>query len=152
MWLILFLLLRGPAEPGDAAPAVAQAVAAPASTLDFTFFKTKVQPLLTGKRPGHARCVTCHARSTAFRLQPLPAGRTAYTDDESRKNFDAATRFVVPGVPAKSRLLTMPLVHEAGGTEFHPGGKHWTSQSDPEWKTMAEWVKNAAQSPLHPFR
>ena len=147
MWLIFFLLLRGPAEPREAAPAVPQAVAAPASTLDYTFFKNKVQPLLAEKRPGHARCITCHSRSTAFRLQALPRGRTAYTDDESRKNFDAAVRFVVPGVPTKSRLLTMPLVHEAGGTEFHPGGKHWTRQDDPEWKTLAEWVKNAAQSP-----
>jgi len=147
MWLIFFLLLRGPAEPREAARAVPQAVAAPASTLDYTFFKNKVQPLLAEKRPGHARCITCHSRSTAFRVQPLPRGRTAYTDDESRKNFDAAVRFVVPGVPTKSRLLTMPLVHEAGGTEFHPGGKHWTRQDDPEWKTLAEWVKNAAQSP-----
>jgi hypothetical protein len=147
MWLIFFLLLRGPAEPRAAARAVPQAVAAPASTLDYTVFKNKVQPLLAEKRPGHARCITCHSRGTAFRLQPLPAGRTAYTDDESRKNFDAAARFVVPGVPTKSRLLTMPLVHEAGGTEFHPGGKHWTTQNDAEWKTIAEWVKNAAQSP-----
>ena len=34
----------------------------------------------------------------------------------------------------------MPLAHEAGGTEFHPGGKHWESQSDPEWKALAAWV------------
>ena len=70
--------------------------------------------------------------------------RTAYTEEESRKNFEMASKFVVPGVPTKSRLLTMPLAHEAGGTEFHPGGKHWESQSDPEWRAMAEWVKNAA--------
>jgi hypothetical protein len=55
-----------------------------------------------------------------------------------------ASKFVVPGVPSKSRLLTMPLAHEAGGTEFHPGGKHWESQNDPEWKALSEWVKNAA--------
>ena len=136
MWLILFLLFG-------------QAVA-PASTLDYATFKTKVQPLLTEKRPGHARCITCHARSTAFRLQPLPKGRSAYTEDESRKNFEAAVRFIVPGAPSKSRLLTMPLAHDAGGTEFHPGGKHWTTQQDPQWKSLAEWVRNAAQSP--PYR
>ena len=59
-------------------------------------------------------------------------------------------RFIVPGAPSKSRLLTMPLAHEAGGTEFHPGGKHWTTQQDPQWKSLAEWVRNAAQSP--PYR
>jgi len=130
MWLILFLTL----------------IPQPSSTLDFDYFKTKVQPLLLEKRPGHARCSTCHSRSTAFRLQELPKGRTAYTEEESRKNFEAASRMVLPGVPLKSRLLTMPLAHEAGGTEFHPGGKHWESQTDPEWKMLADWVKNAATS------
>src|SRR5215213_1106463 len=124
MWLILFLSLFVQA----------------ASSLDFDAFKATVQPLFTEKRPGHARCIVCHVRSSNFRLQPLPRGRTTYTDEESRKNFEAATRFVLPGVPLKSRLLTMPLAHEAGGTEFHPGGKHWESQSDPEWKALADWV------------
>jgi hypothetical protein len=79
-------------------------------------------------------------RSSAFRLQELPKGRTSWTDEETRKNFEAASRMVLAGVPAKSRLLTMPLAHEAGGTEFHPGGKHWESKTDPEWKALADWV------------
>ena len=112
-----------------------------ASSLDYGEFKAKVQPLLTEKRPGHARCITCHSTGTNFRLTRLPKGRTEYTDEESRKNFEAATRVVLPGVPLKSRLLTMPLAHEAGGTEFHPGGKHWESQDDPEWKALADWVR-----------
>src|SRR6476469_211121 len=128
MWLIYFFAL----------------VFQPASGRDFDVFKAKIQPLLAEKRPGHARCITCHSTGTAFRLVRLPQGRTTYTDEESRKNFDAAARFVLPGVPLKSRLLTMPLAHEAGGTEFHPGGKHWESQNDPEWKALSEWVKNAA--------
>jgi len=132
MWLLLFLLIG------------IQAGRAPVSTLDFETFKTKVQPLLTEKRPGHARCITCHSTGTAFRLIRLPNGRSGYTDEESRKNFEAVTRVVQPGVPLKSRLLVMPLAHEAGGTEFHPGGKHWTSQDDPEWKTLADWVRRAA--------
>jgi hypothetical protein len=127
MWLILFLSFLPQA----------------ASSLDFAVFKDKVQPLLAEKRPGHARCITCHSTGTAFRLQPLPKGRTAYTDEESRKNFEAAARVVLPGVPMKSRLLTMPLAHQAGGTEFHPGGKHWESQDDPEWKALADWVNRA---------
>ena len=129
LWMFVLMLMQ--AGPG------------PASTLDYAYFKSKVQPLLVEKRPGHARCSTCHSRSTAFRLQELPRGRTAYTEEESRKNFDAASRMVLPGVPLKSRLLVMPLAHEAGGTEFHPGGKHWTSQDDPEWKILADWVKSA---------
>jgi hypothetical protein len=127
MWFILFLSFLPQA----------------ASPLDYDLFKEKVQPLLAEKRPGHARCITCHSTGTAFRLQPLPKGRTGYTDEESRKNFEAAARMVLPGVPMKSRLLIMPLTHEAGGTEFHPGGKHWSSQDDPEWKALADWVSRA---------
>ena|ERR1043165_7348069 len=111
-----------------------------AGDLDFVVYKAKVEPLLLEKRPGHARCVVCHSTGTNFRLQALSPGAKVWTDEQSRKNFDMVKRFVLPGVPLKSRLLTMPLAHEAGGIAFHPGGKHWESQSDPEWKTLADWV------------
>ena len=132
MWLILFFM------------AWAQAPAAPASsTLDFTVYKAKIEPLLLEKRPGPARCVVCHSTGTNFRLQPLSPGQKAWTDEQSQKNFQMVSRFVLPGVPMKSRFLVMALAHEAGGVEFHPGGKHWQTQDDPEWKTMADWVKGA---------
>ena len=124
MWLILFLFLG--IQDGN--------------ELDFGVFKSKVQPLLLEKRPGHARCYVCHSTGTAFRLQELSPGATTWNDEQSQKNFEMAKRFILPGVPQKSRLLTMPLSHEAGGVAFHPGGKHWESQNDPEWKTLADWV------------
>lgn len=127
MWVILFLLIRAQAGP----------------ELDFQFFKAKVEPIFLEKRPGHARCVSCHARSTAFRLAPLARGQTAWTDEQSRANFEMARKFVRPDHPRESRLLVMPLSHEAGGTEFHPGGKHWESTSDPEWKALGDWVNGA---------
>jgi hypothetical protein len=108
--------------------------------LDYAVFKAKVQPLLLEKRPGHARCVVCHSTGTAFRLQPLAAGAKAWNEEQSQKNFEMIKRFVLPGVPAKSRLLMMQLSHEAGGIAFHPGGKHWESQDDPEFKMLADWV------------
>jgi hypothetical protein len=123
MWLIFFLLTQ---LAGD--------------SVDFEFFKTRVQPLLLEKRPGHARCYVCHSTGTAFRLQALSPGATTWNEEQSQKNFEAARRFIVPGVPLKSRLLTMPLAEEAGGVSFHPGGKHWMSRDDPEWKAMADWV------------
>jgi hypothetical protein len=131
MWLILLFALWPRADQ------------APPPALDAGFFKARVEPLLLEKRPGHARCVVCHATSTAFRLQPLPRGASAWTDEQSQKNFEAASKFVTPGHPETSRLLLMPLAHEAGGTEFHPGGKHWMSREDPEWKTLADWVNGA---------
>ena len=106
-------------------------------------YKAKIEPLLLEKRPGHARCVVCHSTGTNFRLQPLSPGQKAWTDEQSQKNFQMVSRFVLPGVPMKSRFLVMALAHEAGGVEFHPGGKHWQTQDDPEWKTMADWVKAA---------
>jgi hypothetical protein len=49
--------------------------------------------------------------------------------------------FVKPGDPAKSKMLTHPLAVSAGGDRFHAGGKHWKSQSDPEWQVLAAWVR-----------
>ena len=131
MWLILFFMAW--AQTAPAAPA--------SSALDFAVYKAKVEPLFLEKRPGHARCVVCHSTGTNFRLQQLSAGQKAWTEEQSQKNFQMVSRFVLPGEPMKSRLLVMALAHEAGGVEFHPGGKHWQTQDDPEWKTLADWVK-----------
>jgi len=114
-----------------------------AADLDFEVFKTRVQPVFLQKRKGLARCYACHSQGTPFRLQPLSPGSSSWTDEESRRNFEATQRLVVPGNPQASRLLTMPLAAEAGGVAFHPGGKHWTSQNDPEWQALAAWVRGA---------
>jgi hypothetical protein len=136
MRVILFLLAALAALATASTAASAQA----ASELNYDEFKAKIEPLLLEKRPGHARCVVCHSTGTAFRLQALTAGAKTWTDEQSQKNFEMVKRFVLPGVPAKSRLLMMPLAHEAGGTEFHPGGKHWESKDDAEFKALADWV------------
>ncbi len=112
--------------------------AAEPPTLDFEFFKTRVQPIFVAKRPGHARCVSCHIEGTPLRLQPFSSG-TTWNDDASRKNFEAMKRVVMAG-NVKSKLLMHPLAEKAGGDFFHNGGKHWTSQSDPEWQTLKAWV------------
>src|SRR5579862_3879835 len=72
----------------------------PVNYLDYEFFKTKVQPIFLAKRPGHARCVSCHGSTTApaiFRLQPLQPGSTTWTEEQSRKNFEVVSTLVVPG-------------------------------------------------------
>lgn len=114
----------------------------PADTLDYAFFKARVQPIFLAKRPGHARCIACHGAGTPLRLQPLSPGSTTWSDDETRKNFEAVRRVVVPG-SMKSRLLVHPLAEEAGGDFYHSGGKHWSSQTDPEWQTLKAWVFGA---------
>jgi hypothetical protein len=130
-WILLLGLLSQQPVPSSTAP----------PSLNFEFFKTKVQPIFLAKRPGHARCISCHGGSTAqmLVLQPLSPGSTTWNEEESRKNFEAVSRLVVPG-NLKSPLLIHPLAEEAGGDFFHSGGKHFNSQSDSEWLTLKAWV------------
>ena len=122
---------------------------APASkaTLDFEYFKSQVQPVFLIKRAGYTRCVVCHSGSgeVGF-LQPLSPGATTWNDEQSRKNFEAASRLVMPGQPMKSLLLTHPLEPKAGGDEFHNGGRQFTSQDDPQFQTLANWVTGKTAS------
>jgi YVTN family beta-propeller protein len=120
--------------------AVAQQPASSPS-LDYEFFKTRVQPVFTTKRSGNARCVSCHSFGTTMRLQPLRPGNATWNEEESRKNFELVRSRVVPGNPAVSRLLRHPLAESAGGDPHHDGGKHWTSKDDPEWQTLSAWVR-----------
>ena len=71
----------------------------------------------------------------------LPPGATTYTEEQTRRNFERVSRLVTPGEPLKSVLLRNPLDKEAGGSEWHGGGKHWRSQNDAEWQTLAAWVR-----------
>lgn len=108
-------------------------------SLDFDYFKTRVQPIFLAKRPGHARCIACHGQGTPLRLQPPSIAGTAWSEEESRKNFEVMRRVVQPGNP-KSRLLVHVLEEKAGGDFYHNGGKHWSSQDDPEWQILRTWV------------
>jgi hypothetical protein len=119
-------------------PAPAQPVA-----LDFEFFKTRVQPILLHKREGLARCYVCHSQGTPLVIQELSPGATMWSEEQSRKNFEVIRRVVVPGNPRSSRLLAMPLAAEAGGIDFHPGGKHWMTQNDPEFRVLVEFANGA---------
>jgi hypothetical protein len=107
--------------------------------LNYEVFKTRVQPILLAKRPGHARCVSCHSQGTPLRLQPLSKGSSTWNEEESRKNFEVIKRVAIPG-NMKSMLLIHPLAEAAGGDFFHNGGKHWNSQNDPEWLILKAFV------------
>jgi YVTN family beta-propeller protein len=119
---------------------------APASALDYEFFKSNVQPIFLRKRAGHARCITCHTHRVPP-LQSLTKGATGWDEEQSRKNYLAWRAFVGPGEPMKSPFLRHPLAASAGGDRFHAGGKHWTTKDDPEWRTLAAWVRGAKADP-----
>lgn len=116
---------------------------ASAQSADFEFFKTRVQPIFLKSRPTHARCVTCHGGGNggAFVLQPLPPGSSTWTDEQTMRNYQSASRLVAPGNPTASQLLMHPLAPGAGGDVFHSGGHQFPSQDDPDWQVLAAWVR-----------
>jgi len=125
------------------AGARAQQPASSSPSLNYEYFKTKVQPIFLAKRPGHARCIACHGSGTPLRLQPPLPGTTSWNEEDSRKNFQAVQRVVAPG-NLKSRLLVHALEEQAGGDFYHNGGKHFASQDDPEWQVLKAFVLGQA--------
>jgi hypothetical protein len=133
-----------PGSPSAVSPPSTASSPATTSRLNFDVFKNRVQPILTSPRKGNARCTACHSRGGGNSyLEPLSPGSSAYTDEQSRRNFERVQRLVVPGEPLKSLLLINPLAEEAGGSHWHGGGKHWQSQNDPEWQVLAAWVRGS---------
>ncbi len=133
-------------SPSEAESSEAQTV------LDFEFYRENIEPIFmrghgeNGLVPG--ACVMCHSWQvgTPFKLQPLQhdaGGDPYWTEARSRHNFEVVSRLVAPGFPQDSRLLLKPLATEAGGTEYHVGGKFWESQDNLEWQILAEWVGSA---------
>ena len=134
-WALMLVGLLGQ-QPAPSSPSSA--------SLNFDFFKARVQPIFLAKRQGHARCIACHGSGTPLRLQPLSPGSTTWNEEESRKNFEAMRRVALPG-NLQSRLLIHPLAEAAGGDFFHNGGKHWSSQNDPEWLALKAFVMGQAK-------
>ena len=128
--------------------ALASASFVSAATLDYDFYKAKVQPIFLAKRPGHAPCVMCHAEANnMLRLEKLPAGQAAWTEEQTRKNFDTVSKIVqAVDDPLTAKLLTHPLAPEAGGDAFHSGGRQFADKNDPNYKAIAAWVKGATLS------
>ena len=129
LWALTALLAQQPASSGTVA-------------LDFDYFKNQVQPIFLEKRPGFTRCVVCHAgeQRVGF-LEELSPGATTWDEEQARRNFEAVSSLVTPGEPLASRLLMHPLEPAAGGDEFHNGGRQFSSQDDPQFKTIAAWVR-----------
>jgi hypothetical protein len=112
-------------------------------TLDYAFYKARVEPIFLKKKAGHTRCVVCHSESNNFlKLEPLHGAKT-WTDEQSHKNFEAISKLVNPGEPMVSRLLMHPLAPEGGGDVFHSGGRQFMSIKDPDWKALAAFVNGA---------
>jgi hypothetical protein len=132
--------------PIAAAQSAAQPASAPAKTLDYEVFKNSVEPIFLKRRsPNHARCYACHEKTKHFSglmLESLPPGSSFWTEEQSRRNFETVSKLVVPGNLNASMFPMHPLAPEAGGdTHVHNGGRQFESQDDPDFKTIAEWIR-----------
>ena len=141
--------LRSLAEPGPAqespsnSPAAQPASPAAKNALAFQTFRSTIEPIFLKERPGHARCYGCHSEyNRSLHLEKLPPGAANWTEDQSQRNYQNVLKHVVPGDPGSSRLLIHPLAPEAGGDAFHSGGRQFQSRNDPDWLTLADWVRN----------
>ena len=128
-------------------PFAAQGPSASKPSLDYEFYKTRVEPIFLKKRfPDHARCYTCHEVSRhgggPLSLERLAPGASSWTEEQSRANFQIVSKLVIPGSPMTSLFLIMPLAPEVGGIgDTHQGGRQFRSQDDPDFKTMEAWVR-----------
>jgi hypothetical protein len=120
-----------------------------AATLDYDFYKAKVQPIFLEKRPGHAPCAMCHAGAeNMLHLEKLPDGQSTWTEEQTRRNFDTVSKIVqASDDPLKSKILMHPLAPEAGGDAFHSGGRQFANKNDPDWKLIAAWAQGATLAP-----
>jgi hypothetical protein len=125
--------------------ATASFVSRAETTLDYDYFKAKVQPIFLTKRPTHARCVMCHAgANNMLKLEELPAGAQTWSEEQSRKNFDTVSKIIqAVDDPIQSKILVHPLAPEAGGDVYHSGGRQFANRNDPNWKTIYAWAKGA---------
>jgi hypothetical protein len=129
VWAVAAALLAAPGTAG-------------AQALDYDVFKNKVEPIFITKRPGYTRCVVCHGgANNGLHLERLRAGAAAFTEEQSKKNFATVSALVTPGKPDESHLLLYPLVPQEGGSAYHSGGRQWPSKNDPNWQTIARWIK-----------
>ena len=114
--------------------------------LDYEFYKARVEPIFLKHRSAeHARCYTCHQvghhGGGPLSLETLSPGMNAWTDEQSRRNFETVSKLVGPGNPSISLFLRMPMAPEAGGlADTHQGGRQFANEDDPDWKNMKAWV------------
>jgi len=136
-WQILAAWVRA---AGESAPS-----AAPDASLapSFEFFRRCVQRIFLDREEEGDRmeCAACHGTGSRAFAQELPEGREFWNLEESRENFGVVMRYVEPGFPMRSRLLTHPLDPGGGGDHYHSGGRRWASTDDPEWRMLAAWVQ-----------
>src|ERR1700719_4631252 len=98
------------ANEKSSAPVQNEADSRASSILNFKAYRAQIEPIFLKMRQGNVRCYDCHSvMNTRLRLQPLTAGETTWSEEQSRQNLEVVSRLVTPNEPMKSRLLLHPL-------------------------------------------
>ena len=109
--------------------------------VDFQYYRSCVQPqVLSVGKYGQLPCTSCHAGGQAG-FDPVSASGGALTVAEARQGFEVLQRLILPGDPVQSRFLLKPLHPDDGGAYAHNGVRRWRTWGDPEWQTLAAWVR-----------
>ena len=127
-------------------PAVSQQTApgsATSTSLDYEFFKTRVQPIFMAKRAGNARCISCHAparRCDCSRSRrEARHGATRTRARTSRRSAGRRARQPEEQAAASIRSRKRPAA-----TSITTAASTGDSQNDPEWQTLEAWVLRRA--------
>ena len=110
--------------------------------VDFQFYRACVHPGVLSV--GRLRAAPVHVVSLQAARQGSPRSAPAVaslTDAEARQGFEVLQRLIVPGDPDRSRFLLKPLHPDGGGAYAHNGVRRWQNRSDPEWQTLAAWIR-----------
>jgi len=120
-----------------------------AEYLNYEFFKTRVQPLLSAVTGSDGKsCAHCHSTHTILRLN-RPDERGSLTEEQIRDNYFSALKVVNLLEPEKSLLLQKPLADATtegilhSGKIPHGGGKRWDGPDSAAYKTVLEWIQGA---------
>ena len=125
----------------------------------FDYYRQNIEPLFLrprgypGSTDGSAACVSCHVWQTNVRFSLEEPTQTpdggAWTQEQSRRNYDVVTQLVNASDPESSRFLLKPLAQVAGGLP-HTGGNHWDSTQDPEYQVLLDWIRTLPAAEFTP--
>ncbi len=111
------------------------------AALDFEAYRTRIEPIFLKERDGPAgkvTCAGCHSGiATRLKLRHRRRPGAAWTAEQSRQNFAAASPLMVGGDPLKSRLLrprrSIPRRAATRATAAASSGRPRTIRSGRRW-------------------